>query len=71
MNQSVGEVRVSDLGRKVVIGSGVVAGIVLVAAILDIVSGVPFANQIFLDVVFIIAALMIGYMCYDTLAESK
>ena len=71
MNQSVGDVRVSDLGRKIVIASGVVACIVLIAAILDIVSGFPFAGKMFLDIVFIISALIIGYMCYDTLAETK
>lgn len=53
------------------IASGVVAGIVLIAAILDIVSGFPFAGKMFLDIVFIISALIIGYMCYDTLAETK
>lgn len=71
MSQSVGELRVSDLSKKIVIGSGVIAGIVLIASILDIVSGFPFAGQMFLDIVFIIVALMIGYMCYDTLSESK
>jgi hypothetical protein len=71
MNRLTGELRVSDLGRNIIIGSGVVAGIVLVAAILDLVSGFPFAKQTFLDIVFIIVALIIGYMCYDTLAESK
>jgi hypothetical protein len=71
MSQSVGELRVSDLGKKVVIASGVIAGIVLIASILDLVSGFPFAGQAFLDIVFIIVALIIGYMCYDTLAEGK
>lgn len=61
----------SDVAKKVVIASGVVACIVLIAAILDLVSKFPFAGQTFLDVVFIISALIVGYMCYDALAESR
>ncbi len=61
----------SDTAKKVVIGSGVVAGLVLIASILDIVSGFPFQKQIFLDIVFIISALIVGYLCYDVLQEAK
>ena len=61
----------SDTAKKVVIGSGVVAGLVLIASILDIVSGFPFQKQIFLDIVFIISALIVGYLCYDVLPEAN
>ncbi len=72
MERVTGVSRVSDLGKKIVIGSGVVAAIVMIAAILDLVSQqFPFGGAMFLDIVFIIAAAMIGYMCYDTLSEVK
>lgn len=61
----------SDGAKKVVITSGILAGLVLISAILDLVSKFPFAGQTFLDIVFIISALIIGYLCYDALAESR
>ena len=72
MHRFIGASRVSDLGKKIIITSGVVCAIILIMAILDIVSGqFPFGGSMGLDIVFIISAAIIGYMCFDTLKESK
>lgn len=62
----------SDLAKKVVLASMVVAGIVLIAAVLDLISGFPFAGQsMALDIVFILTAAIVGYLGYDALSEAK
>ena len=51
--------------QKLIIGSMIAAGLVAVAALLDIVLGIPFAQRIVMDVMFLIGATIVIYMGYD------
>ena len=55
--------------KKMVIASMAVAGLVGLLAIVDMILGLPFANQVTMDVMFILGAGLVGYMGYDTLSE--
>ena len=55
--------------KKMVIASMAVAGLVGLLAIVDMILGLPFANQVTMDVMFILGAGRGGYMGYDTLSE--
>ncbi len=59
----------SNLLKRLVLGSMVVAGLVAVAAIVDMVLGVPFSRRIVMDVLFLISAGFVLYMAYDTYQE--
>ena len=48
--------------RGVVLGSMGVAGLMGLAAILDLVLGFPFGGQMVLDIMFILAAGLVVYM---------
>jgi len=56
-----------DLRKRVVIGSMVVAGIVALTAITDMAIGVPFAGSqtMVMDIIFIVCAAIVGYLCWD------
>lgn len=57
-----------DLPKRVVIGSMVVAGLVALAALLDIFIGVPFAGWShtgIMDILFIISAAIVIYLGWD------
>jgi hypothetical protein len=51
------------------IGSMTVAGLVSLLTILDMAMGIPFGGQMVLDIMFLISAAIIGYMCFDTYKE--
>lgn len=57
--------------RNVVFGSIGVAGAMGLAAILDLVLGVPFGGQMILDIMFILAGALVIYMGIDCLKEIK
>lgn len=57
--------------RNVVFGSIGVAGAMGLAAILDLVLGIPFGGQMVLDIMFILAAGLVIYMGVDCLKEIK
>ena len=57
--------------RNVVFGSIGVAGAMGLAAILDLVLGIPFGGQMVLDIMFILAAALVIYMGVDCLKEIK
>lgn len=56
-----------DMPKRVVIGSMVVAGIVLLAALADLVAGVPFSGQhtFLMDILFIICSAIVIYLGWD------
>ncbi|MCA8997083.1 MAG: hypothetical protein KDA80_08855 [Planctomycetaceae bacterium] len=60
-----------ELRKRVVIGSMVVSAIVALAAIADIALGVPFAGSqtMTMDIIFIICAAIVGYLCWDALKD--
>ena len=49
----------------------VVSAIVALAAIADIALGVPFAGSqtMTMDIIFIICAAIVGYLCWDALKD--
>ena len=49
-----------------IFGAAIGAGIVAVAVIIDLATAVPFGRSIVMDVTFLIAAGLIGYMAYDS-----
>ncbi len=60
------------MSKKVVIVSMAVAGLVGAAALIDMITAVPFGKMsIAMDITFLIAAVIVGYMAYDTLNELK
>ncbi|WP_437204738.1 hypothetical protein [Planctomicrobium sp. SH664] len=56
-----------DLPKRVIIGSMAVAALVAVAAIADIVTGVPFSGKstMVMDIMFIICSGIVCYLAYD------
>lgn len=61
----------TNVAKQMLIGSIAVTGIVAALAVMDIVTGSPFSGQMGLDIMFLISAGLIGYMCFDTYKESK
>jgi hypothetical protein len=64
----------SDAPKKMVIGSLVVAGLVALAAICDLVLGVPFSGSEHtrtMDILFIIAAAIVGYLGWDAYKDLR
>jgi hypothetical protein len=59
----------SKAPQKLVLGSVVVAGVVAVAAIADMIVGLPFSQNILMDVMFLIGAGLVIYMGYDTFKD--
>lgn len=55
----------ANASKQMVIGSWVVAGLVALAAVLDMVVGVPFAKAMTLDILFLISAAIVGYLAWD------
>jgi hypothetical protein len=64
----------SDAPKKMVIGSMVVAGIVALAAVADLVIGVPFTgseHSRLMDILFIVAAAIVGYLSWDAYRDLR
>lgn len=51
---------------NMIIGSSVVAVLVLFAILIDLMTGMPFRREPTLDISFSIGALLILFMAYDT-----
>ena len=57
--------------RGIVFGSMGVAGLMGLAAILDIALGLPFGGQTVLDIMFILAAGIVAYMGINCLKDMR
>lgn len=55
--------------KQMLIGSFAAAAVVGLLAILDLVTGMPFAGEMVQDIMFLVSAALIGYMCFDTYKE--
>lgn len=58
----------TELPKRVVIASMIVALVVAVAAILDLVMGLPFGGKhtMIMDIMFLICAGIVGYLAWDS-----
>jgi len=57
-----------------VIGSMVVAGLVALAAVADLIVGVPFtgtSHSRLMDILFIVAAAIVGYLSWDAYRDLR
>jgi len=61
----------SKLFKRLVILSMVLSALVGLAAVADLVMGVPFAGQMTMDIMFVVAAGLIGYMGYEVYREAS
>ncbi len=55
--------------KQMLIGSFAAAAVVGLLAILDMATGMPFAGEMVQDIMFLVSAALIGYMCFDTYKE--
>lgn len=65
----------SDTSRKMILGSIVAAGLVGLAAILDLVTGMPFGfgsgKTLVMDILFLICAGIVVYLGLDALKDLR
>lgn len=61
----------SNSSKYMIFGSMGAAGLVAVAALLDMFTGIPFKKQIFMDIAFVIGSAIVIYMGWDAFQESK
>ena len=63
----------SDLSKRMVIGSLIVAGVVALMSIADLATGLPFSGELTktMDIVFIICSSILGYLSWSCLKDAK
>lgn len=63
----------ADTPKTLVVASMAIAGIVAAVAVLDIVTGIPFSGKhtMVMDILFIISALIVIYLGWDTRREMR
>jgi len=68
----------SDAPKKLVIGSMIAAGLVALLALCDLIFKMPFSGTAegaqhvqMMDILFIVAAAIIGYLAYDSYRELR
>lgn len=71
INVSGGVVTIASQARNIVFGSLGVSALMAIAAILDIVLGMPFGGQMTWDIMLILAAALVIYMGTDCLKEIR
>ena len=55
----------SNASKNLIFASFGVAGLVAAAALLDMATGIPFARQMVFDILFLLAAAVVGYLAWD------
>lgn len=61
----------SPLAQNVVYASLIIAGLIGVAAILDMIVGVPFGGQTVFDIMFILGAALTGFLGFDCIRDAR
>ncbi len=63
----------SELSKKMVMGSMVAAGIVALMAIADLATGLPFSGKLTktMDIMFILCAGILEYLCWTVIKDAK
>lgn len=55
----------SNISKNLVFGSFGAAAIVALLALMDLVMKVPFAGSMLMDILFLLSAAIVGYLCWD------
>lgn len=55
----------SNFSKNLVFGSFGAAAIVALLALMDLVMKVPFAGSMLMDILFLVSAGIVGYLCWD------
>lgn len=57
----------AESSKRFIIGSWIVAGIVAIVALLDLTLKMPFGGNftMVMDILFLISAAILGYLCWD------
>ncbi len=63
----------SDASKRMVIGSMIAAGVVALMSIADLATGLPFSGTLTktMDIMFILCASILGYLCWSCLKDTK
>jgi hypothetical protein len=64
----------ADAPKKMAVASMIAAGLVGLAAICDLIIGIPFSGSEFVrttDILFIICAAIVGYLAYDAYKDLR
>lgn len=61
----------SPMTQNIVYASLVIAGLIGLAALVDIITGAPFGGQTVFDIMFILAAGLTGFLGFDCIRESR
>jgi len=63
----------SDLSKKMVVGSMIAAGVVALMSIADLATGLPFSGTLTkkMDILFILCSGILGYLCWSCLKDAK
>lgn len=55
----------TNVTKNMIFASFGVAGLVAAACLLDMATGIPFARQMVFDILFLLAAAVVGYLAWD------
>lgn len=63
----------SELSRRMVVGSLIVAGAVALMSIADLATGLPFSGKLTktMDILFIICSAILGYLSWSCIKDAK
>ena len=63
----------SEMSKKMVVGSMVVAGVVALMSIADLATGMPFSGTLTktMDIMFILCSAILGYLCWTCMKDAK
>jgi len=55
----------TDAPKKMIIGSMAASGLVAVLALVDMIIGMPFRGSTMMDIMFLISAALVLFLCWD------
>ncbi|MFK7776921.1 MAG: hypothetical protein QM501_02205 [Gimesia sp.] len=55
----------TDAPKKMIMGSMAASGLVAVLALVDIIIGIPFRGSTMMDIMFLISASLVLFLCWD------
>lgn len=55
----------TDAPKKMIMGSMAASGLVAVLALVDIIIGIPFRGSTMMDIMFLISAGLVLFLCWD------